>query len=84
MLSLETLKVLITETEQKISQSMANHNALIGYMQGLKDMLHMATSVANVASDVMPAAEPVAEVLEKVDGVIDAIDAETASTSTPA
>lgn len=75
MLSIETLKVLILETEQKISQSLANHNALIGYMQGLKDMLHMATTVADVAETVAPEVAPVASVLHEVDGIIEHVDA---------
>lgn len=54
--------------EEEITKSLANHNALVGAMQELKNILAMAAPIAEALA---PAASPV---IEEVKTVVDAVD----------
>ncbi len=63
------LKDRVTQIEQALTQSIANHNALLGQHAEAKNMLDMATKAAE---DILPE-NPVTKVLETADKVVDEI-----------
>ncbi len=74
------LKAKASEAEQAIAQSLANHNFLAGHSAAIKSLLDMATSIA---STIAPA-NPVVNVLEVVDGIVDNASADSVPTEATA
>lgn len=70
---IDGIKAKIAQSEQAIEQSAANHHILVGQGGALKAILDMATSVANTAAPT----NPITQVLDVVDTVVDGTVAET-------
>lgn len=61
---LDKLVLRIQELEQTIEKSAANHNALIGALQEVKSIYHLAVETAPTVEAAAEAIEPIVEALE--------------------
>jgi hypothetical protein len=68
-LNMSAVETRVKEIESAISQSLANHNALLGALSEAKNMLHMMSELADaVAPDSV-----VADVIDAVEQIVDAV-----------
>ena len=68
-LNMSAVEARIQEIENAISQSLANHNALLGALSEAKNMLHMMSDIV----DAVAPGSVVADVMDAVEHVIDAV-----------
>ena len=66
---LEQIKARIAEIEAAIAQAVQNHSTLVGHLAEARHFLDMATKIAD---EVAPA-NPVTDVLNVVDHVVDEV-----------
>ncbi len=71
---LEQIKARIAEIETAIQQTITQHGALTGHLAEAKHFLDMATKTAEVVAP----ANPVTDVLEAVDNVVDVVGVSSA------
>jgi hypothetical protein len=67
---LQRIKDRAEELENSISQSLANHNALIGALNEIRSMVNIFSEIAGT---VMPSS-PVTTVLKEASSVVDKVD----------
>ncbi len=67
---IDNLKSRSAQIEQAIAQSLANHNALLGQSSEVKNMLDMATKLA----DTLVPSSTTTAVLDVVDAIIDSCE----------
>lgn len=70
---LEQLEAKIKDLAQKIEQSAAQHNAMIGGMAMLKDLYQEALSAAPLVEAVDPSITPVVNAVEEVVTAVEAV-----------
>ncbi len=68
---IENLKSRAGQIEQAVSQSLANHNALLGQASEVKYLLDMATKLA----DEIAPGSPITAAINVVDEIVDAMAA---------
>lgn len=68
---IEKLKQTALDLEQKITQSAANHNVLVGYLSAVKDIIKMLDEGANLLV-------PNSEAAKTLDVINDAVTSVTA------
>jgi len=69
---LDKLKILAKEIEAKLSASLANHNALLGYAAAINDAIKLASGVV----DSVAPSSAIASELNVVEEVISAVEGE--------
>ena len=70
---LEQIEAKIKDLAQKLEQSAANHNAMLGGMQALREIYNDAVQVANVAEVLDPALAPAITAVEDVVSEVEAV-----------
>jgi hypothetical protein len=70
---LQALEARIKDLGQKLESSAANHNALLGAMQVLRELYNEAVAVAPVIEAIDPALIPVIQSIEAVVSEVEAV-----------